>query len=75
MKEDTKRAAVALEVQSCIWHGMPRPSPYEIYAKAQQLSKLFLGDQTTSPVSPVKNYPSLPTGLGEEWISLWLGEA
>ena len=48
---------------------MPKPSPDEIYAKAQQLSKLFLGDQTTSPVSPVKNYPSLPTGLGEEWIS------
>ena len=69
MKEDTKRAAVALEVQSFIWHGMPKPSPDEIYAKAQQLSKLFLGDQTTSPVSPVKNYPSLPTGLGEEWIS------
>ena len=63
MKEDTKRAAVALEVQSFLWRGMPRPS------KAQQLSKLFLSDLTTSPVSPVKTYPSLPTGLGAEWIS------
>ena len=68
MKEDTKRAAVALEVQAYIWQGLPRPTPDEIYAKAQNLSRLFLNDSTTSPVAPVKVYPSLPTDLGEEWL-------
>ena len=69
MKEDTKRAAVALEVQAMIWHGMARPSPDDIYSKAQQLSKMFLADLTSSSVSPVKVYPSLPTGLGEDWVN------
>ena len=70
LKETTKRAAIALIVQSIMWHGKSRPSADEIYGLAQQFGLLFGAHKASGcMVSGLKTYPHLPTDLDKDWLA------